>query len=249
MPHAWRVARLLATPAVIACCAILPSGAGASVPVPVAETLATVDTTVAGAVAPVSEAADDVAQAALPASSGVSRPDAGGEQHPVADTVAPIAHAATAPVASSPAAVAAQKRLDERAQPRTSHITASSSGMRMSSGRIAHGHGSDGVTSLPSSGRAAPAHRAPVALMDASAAPRTAARSASAQPAVQSLSPATSAPGAGASSGSGGFFFGGGCALLVACLLVAGPRLRRQLAQLPAVCRPAAFLVVLERPG
>ena len=86
--------------------------------------------------------------------------------------------------------------------------------------------------------------------MDASAAPTAAVRPAAARPAVQGLSPATSAPGAAASSGSGGFFFGGGgFALLVASLLVAGPRLRRQLAQLPAVCRPAAFLVVLERPG
>jgi hypothetical protein len=70
-----------------------------------------------------------------------------------------------------------------------------------------------------------------------------------AKPAVQGRSPAAGAPGAAASSGSGGFFFGGGFALLVASLLVAGPRLRRQLARLPAVCRPAAFLVVLERPG
>jgi hypothetical protein len=175
--------------------------------------------------------------------------DAGGEQHTVADTVAPIAHAATAPVASSPAVVAAQKRLDERAHPSTSHITASSSGMRMSSGRIAHGHGSHGVPSPPSSGQGAPAHRASMAPMDAAAAPTAAVRPAAARPAVQGLSPATSASGAAASSGSGGFFFGGGFALLIASLLVAGPRLRRQLAQLPAVCRPAAFLVVLERPG
>ena len=234
-PHAWRVARLLATPAVVACCAILPSPAGAAVslPLPTSDPVEAVETTVTTATQPVNLTV---------------QPDAGGERHPVADTVEPIAHAATAPVVSAPVAVVAQKRLGERAHPRTSHITASSSGKRMSSGRIAHGHGSDGVTPPPSSERGAPAHRAVVA-MDASAAPPAAARSASAEPAVQSLAPATSAPGAAASSGSGGFFFGGGFALLVACLLVAGPRLRRQLVQLPAVCRPAAFLVVLERPG
>jgi hypothetical protein len=235
-PHAWRVARLLATPAVIACCAILPSPARAAVslPLPTSDPVEAVETAVTTATQPVNH---------------TMQPDAGGEQHPVADAVAPIAHAAAAPVASSPVAVVAPKRLDERAHPPTSHITASSSGKRMSSGQIAHGHGSDGVTSPPSSERGAPAHRVGVALMEGSSAPTAASRPASAQPAVQGLSPATSAPGAAASGGSGGFFFGGGFALLVASLLVAGPRLRRQLAQLPAVCRPAAFLVVLERPG
>jgi len=68
-------------------------------------------------------------------------------------------------------------------------------------------------------------------------------------PAVPDPAPASSAPGAAAAGGAGGLFFGGGFALLVASLLLAGPRLRRQLSELPVVCRPAAFLAVLERPG
>ena len=235
-------------PAVIACCAGMPSAAAAAVSVPVRadETPAAVDTTVAGAVTPVKRAADDASQAVLPASSGVSRPDGDGEPHPVADTVAPIAQAATTPVAAAQAATAPSKHLDERGRSRTSHIAATSSGERMSSGRTAHGHGPYGAT-RPSSERIAAVHRGPIAVTDTPvAAPQPAvARSA----AVQDFAPATSALGAAAASGSGGFFFGGGFALLVASLLVAGPRLRRQLSQLPAVCRPAAFLVVLERPG
>ena len=234
-------------PAVIASCAITPSAAAAAISVPVraGETPAAVDTSVA-AVAPVQKAADDVIQAVLPASSGVSRPDGDGERHPVADTVAPIAQAATTPVAAAQAATAPPKQLDERARPRTSHIAATSSGERMSSGRTAHGHGRYGATGPPSSERIAPAHRAPNAATDT---PAAAPRSAAARSAIQDFAPATSAPGAAAASGSGGLFFGGGFALLVASLLVAGPRLRRQLSRLPAVCRPAAFLVVLERPG
>jgi hypothetical protein len=237
-------------PAAITCCAIVPSAAGAavSVPAPVDGSLAAVDTTVAGAVAPVSEATNDVAQAARPGSSGIPRPDGNGEPHPVADTVAPIAHTATAPAVAMQAAATPPKRLDERVRPRVSHIAATPSGERMSSGRIAHGHGPDGATEAPSSERSAPAHRVPTALTETPAA-APAAPAAAHPAAVQDFGPATSAPGAAASSGSGGFFFGGGFALLVASLLVAGPRLRRQLAQLPAVCRPAAFLVVLERPG
>jgi hypothetical protein len=53
----------------------------------------------------------------------------------------------------------------------------------------------------------------------------------------------------GASGASAGLLFGGAFALLVAGLLPAAPRMRRRLFELPAVCRPAAFLVVLERPG
>jgi hypothetical protein len=237
-------------PAVVACCAILPSAAGAavSVPAPPAETLATVDTAVAEAVQPVTQAAGDVAQATRPESGGMARPAGDGESHPVADTVAPIANAAAAPVTAAQAAAAtSSKHLDERALTRTSHIAATSSGERMSSGRIAHGHDPQGATETPSSERIAPAHRAPSALRDAPAATAPAA----AHPAaIQDLAPAVSAPGSAAASGSSGLFFGGGgLALLVASLLLAGPRLRRQLAQLPAVCRPAAFLLVLERPG
>ena len=235
-------------PAVIACCAILPSAAGAAVSVPATadETLADVDTAVEGAVSPVNEAANDVAQTAHPASGEVSRPAGNGEGDPVADTVAPIAQAATAPVVAAQAAASPPKQFHEHARPRASHVAATSSGERMSSGRIAHGHGPYGATRRPSSERLASAHRAPTADTATPAAPRAAV-----QHAIQDLVPPASAPGSAASGGSSGFFFfgGGGLALLVASLLLAGPRLRRQLAQLPAVCRPVAFLVVLERPG
>jgi hypothetical protein len=54
---------------------------------------------------------------------------------------------------------------------------------------------------------------------------------------------------AAASGAAMGSLFGGGFALLVAWLLLAGPRLWRGVSTLPAVCRPVAFRVVLERPG
>lgn len=252
MPYRRRVARNLALPAVVACCALLPSAAEAAVSVPavagqtVAATGGTVETTVSRAVQPAGEAAGDVVQTALPGPSGVSRPDGNGDPHPVAETVAPIAGAATAPVAAAQAAAIPPKHLDERDRARTSHIAATSSGERMSGGRIAHGHGLEAAADAPSSERFAPARHAVATPSEASAA----APSAAAKPAsAQGIAPAASAPGAAASGGSGGFFFGGGFALLVASLLVAGPRLRRQLRELPAVCRPAAFLWVLERPG
>jgi hypothetical protein len=59
-----------------------------------------------------------------------------------------------------------------------------------------------------------------------------------------------SAGGAPASTPFTTFLFGGGFALLIgALLLAAGPGLRRLLTMPQAVCRPAAFLAVLERPG
>jgi hypothetical protein len=252
MSYRWRVARCLALPAIVASCALLPSAAEGSVSVPAAadQTLATsgstVQTTVSGAIQPVGEAASKAVQTALPGSGGASRPDGNGDRHPVADTVAPIAGAATAPVAAAQAAALPPKHLDERDRRRTSHIAATSSGERMSSGRIAHSHGLDAAADTPSSERFAPARHAVATPTEMpAAAPSAAARPGGAQDAA----PPASAPGAAASGGSGGFFFGGGFALLVACLLVAGPRLRRQLRELPAVCRPAAFLWVLERPG
>jgi hypothetical protein len=64
-------------------------------------------------------------------------------------------------------------------------------------------------------------------------------------------SPERHAPEAGsavASVGSASFFFGG-LALLVGAFALAGPRLRRRLCIRPALWRPAAFVVALERPG
>jgi hypothetical protein len=234
-------------PAALACGAILPSVAGAATPVPApaGERVAAVEATVADAVAPVRGTSDDVAETALPASSGATRPGDGSDAHPVADTIAPIAHAATAPVEPSAPTQAPRKRLDEHARPGISHVGATSSAERMSSGRAARGRGLHRAAPSPSSERSTPAHRASRALPGAPAAPHAAAR-----PGMPDPLPAANAPRAAASGGSGGFFFGGGgLALIVASLLLAGPGLRRQLAELPAVCRPAAFLVVLERPG
>jgi hypothetical protein len=161
------------------------------------------------------------------------RPDRQPGSHALQQTIAPITHAATAPpIAAAVAAAPRQKNFDEHARPRTSQVAATSSGERTGSGRPAHDHGLDGRRS-PSSERTAPAHRAP------------------AEPIAAAHAPAGSAPGAAAAGGAGGFSFAGGgaFALLVASLLLAGPRLRRHLSELPVVCRPAAFLVVLERPG
>ena len=232
----WRqLVRLIAMPAVLAFCAFLPSAAAAAVPLPVAaaEPVAVVETT--------------VADAAQPPSGGMTQPagDTGGQ--PVEDTIAPIAHAATVSVPSTPVVAAPQKTLDDHARPRISHIAATSSGERTSRRRAAHDRGLDGAPRRPSSERPAPAHRAPAAA--AALADSRDASPAAAEVAVTNSAPAASAPGAAAAGGSGGLSSGGGFALLVASLLLAGPRLRRQLAELPAVCRPAAFLAVLERPG
>jgi hypothetical protein len=236
-----QIARLVALAAVLAVCAILPSSAGAAAPIPadVPQQAAPVRATVAQVAAPVREAVAPVRDA-VPH-------DDGDRPHPVADTVAPIAHAAAAPVASTAAAIAPKKTLDERARPHTSHIAATSSGERMSSRRSAHGHAPNGVDLDPSSERSAPAHGVSTALPEASTARVAAASNA---PALAGVAPAAATPGGAASGGSGGFFFGGGgFALLVASLLLAGPCLRRRLSELPVVCRPAAFLAVLERPG
>jgi hypothetical protein len=232
-----------ATLATLVCCAMLPSAAQAvSVPVPAGAALATVQTTVAEVGAPVREVAQDVTGAAQPGSGGISHP--AGDRHPVEETIAPVAHAAAASVPASPGAGSPRNHLDEHARHQISHLTATSSGERMSSGRAVHGHRLDGVTRHLSLERSAPAHRPAPAATAAGPSPHAAAA-----PAVADRAPASSAPAAAASGGSGGLSGGGGFALLVAALLLAGPFLRRQLALMPVVCRPAAFLVVLERPG
>jgi len=197
------------------------------------DALATVQTTVAGPAVPVREAAQAAARVIQPGSGDIGRPDGHGGDHPVQETIAPIAHAAAEPVPPAAVPGAGHNRLDERGRRHVSHLTATSSGERMSSGRAVHSPGLHGVTRHPSSERSAPAHRpAPVA---------TSTTHVAAAPARAERPPAA--------GGSGGLAGGGGFALLVAPLLLAGPFLRRRLALLPVVCRPAAFLVVLERPG
>jgi hypothetical protein len=144
-----------------------------------------------------------------------------------------------------PEVAAEIEQVESTVTPPVSHIVASSSSGRMSSERVAHGPRHPGAT-RPSSERSAPAHRPA-----AGARPTPFAQNAPAATAGDTA-PLTSVPGSGASAGgSAGLFFfgGGGFALLVASLLIAGPHLRRRLSLLSAVCRPAAFLVVLERPG
>jgi hypothetical protein len=58
----------------------------------------------------------------------------------------------------------------------------------------------------------------------------------------------SAAGGSPASAAGSGFFFGGRAALAV-LLCLAGPALRRRLLLPPAVCRQAAFVALLERPG
>jgi hypothetical protein len=231
-----RAGKLIAAVATLMCWVVTPSAAHAvSIPVPEAATDAVeqVESTVTAPAPSV--------PATLPEPS---------ERHPVHEAVAPVAESA-APVADSaaaslPAAAAAapQSRLEEHARERASHISASASAGRMSSERVAHGHRLEGGARRPSSEHAARTHRPAAFVHTVSLAPRAADA-----PAVD-LAPAGGAPAAAASgSAAGSFFFGGGCALVVASLLLAGPHLRRRLSLPPAMCRPAAFRVVLERPG
>jgi hypothetical protein len=63
------------------------------------------------------------------------------------------------------------------------------------------------------------------------------------------LDPVSGAVGDSPASGaSSGFFFGGAAILLIA-LLLAAPRLRSRLSGRRAMCWPAAFVPLLERPG
>ena len=230
MPQWRRLSRLIATPVLLASWMVLPSAAGAAIPLaaPVPEPVAALESTLPVVVDPAPEAHE---------------------------AVTPVAQAAPAPVEPAVAAAVpqrslgedAQKSLDEGAPAGSSHIAATSSGRRMSSVRAARGHGSRGATPRRAGERGVPAHRAPAASTGRRAAPQPA--PVASEHAGSDPAPAGSAPGPAASGGSGGVFFGGGFALLVVSLLLAGPRLRRQLSDLPVVCRPAAFHVVLERPG
>lgn len=235
---------LTATLATLACSVMAPATAHAVFDSATDDALATVQTTVAGPAVPVREAAQAAARVIQPGSGDIGRPDGHGGDHPVQETIAPIAHAAAEPVPPAAVPGAGHNRLDERGRRHVSHLTATSSGERMSSGRAVHSPGLHGVTRHPSSERSAPAHRpAPVATA------ATSTTHVAAAPARAERPPAAGTPGAAAAGGSGGLAGGGGFALLVATLLLAGPFLRRRLALLPVVCRPAAFLVVLERPG
>jgi len=207
----------------------------------------------AGAVAqPAQGAAQDAAapsqpfiEAVKPTSPAVMSPSDPAGKGPIARPVHPIAHGAAAIVPSSGATVP-QQHLHEPARAGESRIAASASVVR-SGGRAEREQGS-GVDAgrPPSPRRNVAAHGRAQQVSSAG----TVASEATAEPSAPAPEPSSGhMAGVAGSSPSAGFFFGGGFALLVACLLVAGPRLRRGLSMLPAVCRPAAFLVVLERPG
>jgi len=247
MPLRRRFSRLFAVLAALGCFAVLAPAAGAAPALPAvpAGALATVDSTVA-AVPPLREVTRQVAAQVRPAAGTVTPSGSHGSGHPVAQTIAPIAEAATVS-APQPAAAAASLpgSLREHARDRVSGIAASVPAEHVSSERLAHGHGMNTVARYPSRERGAPAHDAGSPTVVAASAPARGEL-------ARSLAPASGMGGdaGGAAAGaSSGFFFGGGFGLLVALLALAGPGLRRRLALSPAVCRPAAFLLVLERPG
>ena len=228
--------------AALAWCAIAPGAAQAAV------LESTVQSAVEPAPQPVQQAAQDVVGAARPAAGrepAAPAPHADGGA--VQQAVEPIAGTSGAAVPSTGASVPAQ-HLREPVHTRVSHISADASAAHRP-------HGENGRR--PGSSNRVAASSRPAAHADAgprrarhtggvAGAPRPAA--APAQPTPEPVSGYAGADGV-APGASSGFFFGGGFALLVASLLFAGPRLRRRLLLLPAVCRPAAFHVVLERPG
>jgi hypothetical protein len=240
MPLRRHLSRRLLVLASLVCWAVVPASAEAAL----------LDTTVESAV----EAAPQPLQMAAENVVGAARPAAGTEPAapaPQADggavqqTVAPIA-GTTGTAVPSPAVAVPAAHLREPAHGRVSHISARSSAARRPAGRGATRPGTTGRAAAPTrpaaeqgTGRRS-THRADAASAAHPASP--------AQPAPEPRSGPNGGDGV-ATGTSSGFFFGGGFALLVAALLLAGPHLRRRLSQLPAVCRPVGFLVVLERPG
>jgi len=225
----------------------VPSAAAASVPIPdaAADVVEAVEPVVVSAAPPARAVAEEVGDVVRPAAGAPSGHSGG--SHPVHDAIAPIAGTAAGTVPGTAVELPnpPQRGLDERARHRVSHISASASGEHVSSGRAAHGHGTRAVPpATPSPERSAPAHGAP----QPSPVMATGERGSAGASAGPDAPPASAAPG-GSASGAASSLFGGGLALLVASLMFAGPGLRRRVSLLPAVCRPAAFLLVLERPG
>lgn len=223
----------------IGCWAIAPASAQAAV------LDSTVQSTVEAVAQPVQTAAQDVVGAARPAAgSEPAAPAPHADGGAVQQTVAPIAGTTGAAV-PSPAVAVPAGHLREPGRGRVSHISASASS-RASGERVER----PGTSNRAASPSRSAAHTAtgPRPTRQAEA---TVSATRSATPAQQAPEPRSGLSGAdGAAAGSpSGFSLGGGLALLVAALLLAGPRLRRRLPPLPVVCRPVAFLVVLERPG
>jgi hypothetical protein len=227
--------------------ALVPAAADAA-------TLDTVESTVGASAPPVQSAAEGVAAVVRPVvgdatgpSHPVTTPSTPAGEDPVAQTVDPIAGDAAAAVPAT-AATAPQFHLHEPATAGKSRIAASASVTRRG-GSAEREQGSEG-----DAGRHPSPQRSVTALdrvKDISGAAEEASR-ATAEPLTPAPEPGSDPMAADADAfgaAAGFFFFGGGFALLVAWLLLAGPRLRRGLSKLPVGCRPVAFLVVLERPG
>src|SRR6185503_10286084 len=158
MPLRRQFSRLFAVLAALGCFAVLAPAAGAAPALP-ASALTTVDSTVAAAAPPLREVTRQVAEQVRPAAGTVTPSGSHGGGHPVAQTIAPIAEAATAS-AAPPAAAAASLpgSLREHARDRVSGIAASVLAEHVSSERLAHGHGMNSVARYPSRERGAPAH-------------------------------------------------------------------------------------------
>jgi hypothetical protein len=240
MPLRRHLTRTCVVLAALACWAVVPVSAEAAL-------VDAVQPAAQPAVPQPQTAAEGVVAQVQPAARPDTTPAPSADGAAVQQTVAPVA-AATAPATpATPVTAVSATHLREPARSGTSHISATASSReRRSTG--ADGYGRNGH------GAAAP--RRPGAQSIAGARserePTAVARAAhsTASPALPAPEPGSGSAGPDAAAGvSTGLFFGGGLALLVAALLLAGPRLRRSLLLLPAVCRPVAFLVVLERPG
>ena len=242
MPRLRRLSSFLAVLAAIACWAVVPVAAEAAV---TDTALGSVEPNVAAVTPPIQTAGEAVVEAVRPAVPAVTAPSHEASRDPVGQGIAPIADAAGTAVPPATAAVT-QTHLNHGGEAGVARIAGASSVERLRSGRALHRQSPRGVA------RQRPSKERSVSLPGA--APRiasaTAAPDAVATPSRPSPEPGSAfSTGDGAPGASSGFFFGGALALIVAALLLPGPRLRRQVALPPAVCRPAAFLVVLERPG
>jgi hypothetical protein len=230
----------------LVCWAIVPATADANVIGTVESTVATVATVPQ----PVQKTAENVAKGVEPAVAAVKDPAAAAKDPVVpvpAPTVSPVA-GADAPALPAAAPKPSQSSSPQQARASVARAAGSSHVERLSAGRADRRRdGSHGATELPaveprSAFQATARQATPAAVAsDGVATP--------ARPAPQPEPASGFMAGATASGASTIFLFGGGLALLIAALLLAGPGLLRRLTMPPAVCRPAAFVVVLERPG
>jgi hypothetical protein len=246
-PRVRQLAGALFALLVLACSAAAPAHAEGVLP-GVAQTASTAaaqaQTTVSQAAPQLQKTAEQAVATARPAASPSPAPE-------------PVQSAAQAAVTPAAGAVAAVTPVPPSAQvhrpgkhARSSHVRVSSSARadRLREALRAERNGSHGAADRPAVEPVVTGHAAAWQASVAAPSPEDAA--AMSQPAPEPGSSGSTAGGAASSAASSGlFFFGGAFALFVAAFLLAGPNLRRLLTLPPAVCRPAAFVLVLERPG